>query len=271
MNGSAKPLYKALDAVMTASLRPKRPFSGNMRRLFRPRLSNYERLSTLVNLADGVMPGVSRGIFGSLYKPTQLPFAVGGIRLFSFGSGSTVFLLENGGRRAVLKVYRRSLGKKEGDLFSLAEHFKGKYETVASWYRGPYGLVPPSAFLILHGPLLGRSAVAVLQAYIAGEKRDFFRSFSDEDLLDLLEGPEFRAQFLFFAQKTLQVYRESGQCFDFIGRDNLMVVQEGAETRLAIIDYGLFEVERLRSTAPQVYRQVEEYLCRIEWLYQRLL
>lgn len=269
MNHPAKPLYKAFDAAMTASLRPKQPIPILARRVFRPRLSNYERVSAAINLLDGLLPGVSRRVFSSLYNPLKLPFPVRQIDMLSFGSGSTVFLLdfERGGECAVLKLYRRSLGKRDQDLYQIAEHFKQKYDQVAGWYRGPYDLVPPSAFLILHGPLLGQSAVGVIQSYIRGEKKDFFRSFSDDELLALMEQRGFREQFLFFAQRTLEVFQQSRQCFDFIGRDNLMVVLDGEQARLAVIDFGIFDLNLLEGRSPALCRQIEEYIRRIESLY----
>ncbi len=268
-NAPARPLYKALDALMTAPLRPRLAFSGNLRRLLQPRLSQYERLSTLANLLDGLAPGLARRLSAALYRPHLLPFAARGLRLFSYGSGSTVFLLEGGERRLILKVYRRSLGKNGAQLGALARHFRLKYESVAGWYRGPHALVPDTAYLILQGPLLGRPAVAALQAYIPGEKKDFFRDFTDDELLALLEGEAFRARFLFFARRTLEVYRESGRCFDFVGRDNLMVVQGEQGPRLAVIDFGIFEREALRRTSPETLAQVEACLGRLEHLLTR--
>jgi hypothetical protein len=272
MNARAKPLYKAFDAAMTASLQPKQPVSDLARRVFRPRLSNYERVATAINLLDGLLPGASRRVFRSLYNPYKLPFAVRQIELLSFGSGSTVFLMdiEGGGERVVLKLYRRSLGKRDQDLYQLAEHVKQKYEQVSGWYRGPYDLVQPSAFLILHGPLLGQSAAGVIQSYIQGEKKDFFRSFSDGELLSLMEQEEFRDQFLFFACRTLEVFQQSRQCFDFIGRDNLMVVLNEGRARLAVIDFGIFDLNLLEGRSPALCRQIEANIQRIESLHRRV-
>lgn len=255
---------------MTAPLRPATESGGQFRKLLRERLSNYERLSILVNLLDRAAPGLARRLSTGLYDPSRLPFPVERIKLFSYGSGSTVFLLEKGERRYILKVYRRSLGKNKKELKDLADHFAGKYQKVAGWYRGSYELTPASSFLILHGPLLARPAVAVLQEYIPGEKRDFFLDFGDEELLTLMEQADFRSQFLFFAQRTLEVYQESGLCFDFIGRDNLMVVQEGGRARLAIIDFGIFERNQMQAASPGVYRQVEARLARLKRLCGQL-
>jgi len=266
----ARPLYKALDALLTAPLRPRLGLSGNFRRLLRPRLSQYERLAALVNLLDGLLPGLASRLSAALYRPGRLPFPAQGLRLFSFGSGSTVFLLEGRERPLILKFYRRSLGKNGPQLRALARHFRLKYERIAGWYRSPYALVPDTAYLILQGPLLAKPAVAALQAYIPGEKKDFFRDFTDDELLALLQGEAFRAQFLFFAGRTLQEWQEHGRCFDFVGRDNLMVVRDGGGPRLAVIDFGLFEREGLRRTAPGTLAQVEACLERLARLYDRL-
>lgn len=189
----------------------------------------------------------------------------------SYGSGSTVFLLKRPDKEWVLKIYRRSLGKKGQSLAHIANHFKTKYETVCSWYNGRVNLVPPAYFLILHGPLLSSPSAAVLQTYIQGHKTDFFLDHPNHELLRLMQNDQaFAEQFLFMVEQTLDVYAKQDLCVDFLGRENLMLVEKDGRHQLLVVDNGIFHMTTLQRDAPAVYGRIKARLERLQYLRREL-
>jgi hypothetical protein len=171
----------------------------------------------------------------------------------------------------VLKIYRRSLGKKAQSLAHIADHFKAKYETVCSWYNGRINLVPPAHFLILHGPLFSSPSAAVLQPYIEGHKTDFFLDHPNPELLRLMKNdPELAEQFLFMAEQTLDVYTKQDLCVDFLGRENLMLVEKDGRHQLLVVDNGIFQMTPLQHDAPAVYGRIKARLERLQYLQREL-
>jgi hypothetical protein len=266
-------LYKSLDAVMTACLRPRQQKRIYLHALLNLNTSNYERVAAWTNLMDTLFPGFARRISTGLYNSNRFPLAGEEVQLMSFGSGATVFLINRPDSDWVLKVYRRSLGKKEQNLAQIARLFKTKYETVRTWYNnGRINLVPAAQFLILHGPIFSSPAAAVLQAYIYGEKRDFFQDYSNTELLDLMAtDQEMCAQFRFFAAQTLDIYKHHNLCVDFLGRENLMLVNNDGHHELKVVDNGIFDLNMLRHSAPDVYDQLAYRLSRVRDLQREII
>ncbi len=259
--------YKALDAVMTASVRPRRQRGEYLRNILSPRSSNYGRVASLVGLIDTLVPGTGRRASGYLLRPDFMPFSGAGIELMDSGSGSTVFLLQTGGDRSVLKAYRRTLGRGRDSLLELAAIYRKKYQTVSSWYAGKYEIVVPADFLLLQGPMLGLPVVACLQPYIEGETRDVFADFDDDDLVRFMRANHgFKEQFTFFARRTLDVYAKQKSCVDLLGTNNLMVTREGEFWALKLIDYGIFDLEALQDEAPGVFSRLSNLISRLQSL-----
>lgn len=257
-------LMKSIDAAIIAQLKPAQPTFKQFKMIFSLRSSNHARVASVVNLLNIILPGASQRVSRALCRFNHLPFAITNVRLMNYGSGSSVFLLDTEDGYKVLKVYRRSLGRTGEDLLQITNVFKRKYETVSSWYDGPYRFVPPATFLILHGPALDAPAAAALQSYIPGEKKDLFLDFTDDDLVTFLQQETgLKEQFLFFAHKTLEIYTQQGLCLDFIGRENLMMVKNGSEYQLFIIDYGIFNLEKIRASSPELFSQITAYLNRL--------
>lgn len=260
--------FKMMDAVLTAPLHPRQAGRSLLRTILTLRSPHYKRIASTINLADRIIPGLSYRISKSLVSETHLPFAVLSIRLMSYGSGSTVFLLDTPGGWNVLKVFRRSLGKTGPNLLNLTIEFQTKYLTVSRWFNQEgFRLVPPALFLLLHGPLLGKPAAATLQPFLSGELKDLFLDYQDSELLGLFKGDrELKRQFVHFARKVLQVAAEEGVCMDFIGRHNVVLIQDHTGCRLAVIDNGIFNMEQIRVTRPAIYEQIQAYLERIRHL-----
>ncbi|MHC4082300.1 MAG: hypothetical protein ACYS15_04455 [Planctomycetota bacterium] len=262
-------LYRSLDAVVTAPLRPRRTLGAHLRSVLSPRSTNYDRVGSLAGIVDAIAPGTARRAGALICRRTELPFRTDRVELLAYGSGATVFVAEAGSRRRVLKIYRRSLGVSAERLQALLAEYQDKYDTIRAWYEGDAGLVWPAEFMVLPGPILGRPAVACVQEHIGDEARDFFRGFTDEELAAALNGSdELRRQFLFFAERTLHVCRSHRRCPDLLGEKNLSIVGRGGGRRLRLIDYGVFDLGDGRRAA--VRERVGAYLDRIGSLAQHL-
>lgn len=261
--------YKMLDAALTAGLQAPASRPAYLKTILSPNGSNYERMAAFINLLDSCFPGSVHDLVSRLYSSRQFPFAATEVQLMSYGSGATVFLikLQDGSRDWVFKVFRRSLGKQGSSLEQIARIFQSKHETVRKWYGGQAGLVPPAHILILHGPILGSPVAGILQAYIYGERSDFFKDYTDAALLQLMkEHPELRAQFLFFAERTLAVYEQDNLCVDFLGHENLMLAQSNGDYRLQVVDNGIFNMTELKARDMPAYEKLSIYLERIRQL-----
>jgi hypothetical protein len=264
-------IYKSLDAVLTAPLRPQQGRPGYLKTILNINSSNYERVAAGTNLVNSFVPGFARQVSSSLCDTSRFPLAEADIQLMSYGSGSTVFLIKMLDRDWVLKIYRRSLGKKGSSLDQIANHFKEKYETVSSWYNGRFNLVPPAHFLILYGPIFSSPAAAVLQPFIHGRKSDLFLDYSNANLLELMKNDQKLAdRVLYFIERTLHIYNQHNLCIDFLGRENLMLVEENGRHKLLIIDNGIFNLNALYLNARDVWKQMTirmERLANIEALF----
>ena len=264
-------VYRAADAAMTSRLPRDRVMA-----VPRGRSSNYERMQDVVASAGTRMPRLMELVSRWMERHEDLPLKVSHVELLSFGTGSTVFLLHcpqpTGGVSAmVLKILRRSLGRRIHVLAQQAEEFRDRYEMVARWY-GDSSLVVPTSFLILRGPLLGLPAVACLQPMIGGELADFFAHHSDAELVSLLRlHPPLQAQFCNFVRRTLSVVDEQSMCVDFVGRDNLLLVATRDGIRLQLIDFGVFNLHRLQMNSPALYSEAGERIARLSRLYRQVV
>lgn len=264
--------YRSLDAAMTASLRPRRGLKANLRTLVSLRSSNYDRVASLVNAVDRVVPGTARWVTNRIYRPFRPPFPAKHVELLAFGSGSTAFRAHTETGDKVIKFYRKSLGVSARRLPAVVRVFREKYEVVSEWYKETPGLVWPAEFVLLDGPIFGRPALACVQEYIAGEMRDFFQDFSEDELAVMLSDSEgLREEFLAFARQTMTVYESQRMCADFVGHNNLTVVTGGDRPRLHLIDYGLFDFDESTRRVRRASRQLEHYLARIGSLANRFL
>jgi hypothetical protein len=264
--------YKLLDAVMTAHVHLAAGGAGGIAQLFARHASSHARVAAMVFILQRLVPGVLERACRSLLVAGGLPFAPVRVELMDFGSGSTVFRMTVGSHLRVLKVYRRSLGRRRETLLTLAAYFKAKHDALACWYAGPLSPVLASSFLVLRGPLLGRPAVAVVQPLVVPAvpgRRDALRDFTDEDLVALMESPGFRARFRFFAERTLALAETHRRAPDMLGKENLMMAGGADGARLALIDFGMADLDTLRQQAPADYARLQAVLSRLERLLAR--
>jgi hypothetical protein len=264
--------YKGLDAVLTAPLRPGRSLGRELGGAFSPVSSHYDRVGAAVHALDRLFPGAAGGLSARLLGSGEmLPLAFDSIRLLGYGSGATAFLLRRGEERLVLKVYRRSLGRPPRQLARVAAELAAKVRTVAGWYGRPYGLPLPGHHLILRGPLRDAAAVALVQPFVAGEKRDLFQDATDDELLSLAAAdPDFGRRLAFFAARTAEIARQEDRCLDFIGRHNVALARQGDGWALRVLDYGALDLKTLPARSPKVAAQVAGRLARLQRLAERL-
>jgi hypothetical protein len=222
-----------------------------------------------VNLVDKVIPGITSKLSRWMFRNNRFPWEPVSIELIAFGSGAAVFKLGWKGVPKVLRIYRKSLGSTASGLLEMAEYYKKNYDTVLEWYGGSLDLVLPMEFLVLQGlPFIGPVA-ASLQPYVQVENRDIFEDFSDDEFVRLLkENPFIRDQFLFFAEQTMCQWNDRKICYDFVGRENIMIAKQGEGYRLKIVDVGIFKFELPDHSLPEKVAQIEERIQRLMYLQQ---
>lgn len=260
-------VYKPLDALLTAGLRPKRSAASDLLCIGRIRSANYEKVASAANLIDAVLPGTARRILSYLLRPARLPVTATRVHLLGFGSGATVFLLDVPAEQPasiVLKVYRRSLGKRLAALIEQAEALRGKHKMLSAWYAR-CDVVVPVWYTIVHGPLLGLPGVACFQPYIDGEKLDIFEDVSDDDLIKLIKEDELlRKAFADFVRRTIELMESKGLCPDLTGRGNLLLFEKEGRRGLRLIDYGIFDLAGRKNIGARAYGRLTERVGRLE-------
>lgn len=264
-------LLKALDAILTESLRPKQSVGAHVRGMLSSRTPHYDRVAAVIALVAALSPAMAARFTRSIYRTDKLPFASRSAKLLDFGSGATVLLLETDSGPKVLKVLRRSLGRSSQSLVSFAKEFQAKYDAITSWYNGRFELVAPVHFVALHGPVLGAPAVAGVQEYVGGEKKDFFRDFEDRELVGLLaRNPELRRQFLDFVEVTIRLRDDRGLFVDFLGKNNLLLVVNQNFLRLLVLENGIFDLKEMRRRSSATHARIEQRIARMRALLERL-
>jgi hypothetical protein len=255
-------VYRSADAVLTAD--PDRNSPGPLLRLRTP---NFQRVHALMALARVIWPPAARAVRERCHGVRYLPFAPGATELLGFGAGCTVFLLRGAGGAdgdtpLVLKVYRKSLGRRVVTIQAQLQQLRADYEHLRAWYA-ECALVVPVSFLILHGPVLGARAGAMLQPYVA-PATDCFEPAFMERLPELLRRDRaFRQQLQLFSRRTDAMVRQERMCPDLVGPGNLLVVRRDGRRQLQLIDYGLLDLQALQKKAPQFVAATAE---RLAWL-----
>jgi len=270
-------VWLSLDAALTAHLRPAEGVNSLFKSVIRLRSSNYKRISSLVNLFDRLRPGLAESAAHRLMQVNHFPLAGYQMTLLAYGSGATVFLLEKGQDKRVLKVFRRSLGKSARRAWEVAREFQEKHQSLVRWFNEPGEgdptdpVVLPSQFLVLHSPLMGVTAGAILQPYLPGKKCDLFLDYSIQEILQICEvNQQLRRQLLDFSAQLFKVLAETGRCFDLVGRENLMLVETNGELRLKIADNGIFNVEQIRVNSPALYDRLQSHLQQLQLIREGL-
>jgi hypothetical protein len=220
-------------------------------------------------MVDRVLPGHADRLSHLMYKNNRFPWKAVDTRLIAFGTSAAVLLVNWKKENKVLRIYRKSLGKSLQGILEIAGHYKKNYETVHSWYGASPGLVLPLNCLVLYGLPFSIPVAASLQPYIGGKKLDLFEDFSDDELLSLFKkNTQVREQFIFFAEQTIRQWGEGKMCFDFVGRENLMLVNREGNYRLCIADVGIFRFDVVLKKYPHKMVQIEKRMDRLVSLYE---
>jgi hypothetical protein len=259
-------VFRTCDAVVPAGLsRPKGRGPGEHAR----GTEAYRRAQRLVGTWAQRVPAAYEWARRRLLDDGRLPIASDGARLLDYGSGTTVFLLHVGHRAEprVLKVYRKTLGRRLDVLLAHAGEQRAAYRTAVAWYDG-CGLLLPTSFLVVHAPVLSVPALACLQPYVAEPSRDLFTGIGEEDLVQLLgTHPGLRAQFVRFVRRTLAIAEGQRTCIDLVGHNNVALIGTGGECRLILFEHGgVYDFERKRVRNPgalSILMQRLEYLRRV--------
>lgn len=254
---------------MISSLQPKQSALVQLKSALSFKSPSYDRTMSTVNLVDRIIPGIASRLCYWMFRNNHFPWELANIQLIAFGSGAAVFKLDWKSGAKALRIYRKSLGKSVSGLLEMAEYYKKNYETVLAWYGGSLDLVLPMEFLVLQGlPLVGPIA-ASLQPYIQAEKYDILEDFSDTDFVKLMKAnPFLRQQFLFFVEQTMCQWHEGKICYDFVGRENLVLVKQDGSYRLRIVDVGFFKFDLPEHNLPGIIAQIEQKIQQLTRLYQ---
>lgn len=261
---------KLFYAVLIAPLHPAQSTSDQPQPAVFREESTYARTILGIKWIDRMIPGAVRRLSRWMYKNNRFPWAPIDIDLIAFGSGAAVFKLSWKDGDRVLRIYRRSLGKSRRGLLEIAQYYQQNYKTVLSWYGNVPDLVLPMDFVVLQGlPLIGPVA-ASLQPYVHGSRQDLFEDFSDQQLLELLAANDrVRESFRYFVEQTVRQWDGRKMCYDFIGRENLMLVQQAGEYRLHIVDVGIFKFDTPMNNSAEKIAQIDQRLQRLTSLYER--
>jgi hypothetical protein len=257
-------LLMTLDAAMVSSLTPGSSVPVLARALARRGVRSYDRAVSCFGLLSRLMPGLPDVVEQLACTVDHLPFDHDCARLVARGSNASVYLLERGDRRSVLKVYRDTLGRSRKELLRSATARRTQYELVVEWYGGVSGLILPSSIVVIPGPLLARPVIAVVQPFVGDDRRDLFTELSLDELRRLAKRcARFRSQIVRFVEITSRLFERDGALLDIVGPDNVVVTGDGENCDLAVIDFGVVDLERMRSHQAQRHAELVE---RMRWL-----
>lgn len=266
-------VLKALDYLVTADVGSS---EGQMAHAAEAGSRSHKRARRAIHSFRAFLPDLTGRIRRTLLDPSALPFAGRPVGVLGFGSTATVFLLpltsmHGEARPAVLKIYRRSLGRPVTVLLQQARARQATHDRASAWYDGS-GIVLPAHHLVVQGPLLRAPAVACVQRYLAGAQTDPFRDLTGEQLIALLrEHPGLAGQFRIFAERTLHAADTEDACVDIVGPGNLVIVPERDGPRLLLIDVGVYEFERKRVRSPRAFEVLLRRLAFLRHLTREVL
>jgi hypothetical protein len=265
-------VWKSLDALLTAPLGQSN--SGqHVVSLQDAGSRSYRRAQQIMNALTRLLPRTVAYYRRQLFDPGLLPFAADRVALLSFGSGVTVFLVQAASERQeprVLKVYRKSLGRRLDGLRTMVQERRATYDRLASWYDDCSVLLP-TQFLLLHGPLRSGAVVACVQPFVEGQHTDVFHDVPERTLLELFaKHPRLEAQFRLFVERTLGAVEREGACVDIVGRNNLVITGNGEQCRLVLLDNGFYDFQRKAIRSPAALAELRQRLAYLQRIYEQL-
>lgn len=221
---------------------------GSLKDLFYSRRNSAQRIKAILTLIHRVLPGIvpDKKIYqDKFFKEENLPFDLENYKFerdfIGKGGESCVFLLRSlveGKESIVLKINKKRNSSTEG-LLQEAKRIKEEYERVKEWYEDELpGFIPEELTIISPGARGEERVIITIQKFIAGEIKDLFSDFSQEELVELLKNnSQLREDFKKFFLATKKKERETGEMIDMFGEKNLSIVEgEKGEKKLIFLD-----------------------------------
>jgi len=123
-------------------------------------------------------------------------------------------------------------------------------------------------FLVIHGSPLSQPVAVSLQPYLPLSRKDFFKDFTQDQLLTLAQDfPSFKQTLLFFLEQTLYIYGQENACPDMIGPDNIVIVYRNGAPHLHILDTGIHYLDTIQIKSPNLIPQIQEAIQKIKTLH----
>jgi hypothetical protein len=257
-------LYKAADALVTSTyVAPSSRTTGGS--------PTYKRGVSISRATHLIAPGLMRRTADRILDENGSPFAVGPLELLGYGSGATVFQVQDASRHTwALKIFRKSLGRRPEELRRQLANRRATHETVTRWYSD-LDIVPPSYFLLLHGPVLSLPAVGCLQPMIPTDRIDLLYGLSEPELLKLVSADaNLGATVRSFIVRTLRAAHKDRAAIDLVGRDNVVLVPDGVSYRLVLLDLGIYRFDVKATRNPDALARLHDQLHVLERLERRI-
>jgi hypothetical protein len=249
--------WKLYDALTPTPVRARRrSIWGSGLLSLEPRTKRDDRSAAALSILEPEAPATSAAGSQFVVSARGLPFRCDEASLLAFGTGDTVFQLGTPEAGWVCKVQRVSLGVPTRDLERIARRRRETFAQGLRQYAPVQDVFPEVRFLVVQTPLFGVPAVAALQAFVPGPRRDLFRDVSEAELRQLVEAvPELRAQVAGLLRCTIAAWERGGWMVN-LGADDLVLAGQGEGARLAYLDVEMKQAGALRGTIREGMYQV---------------
>lgn len=140
----------------------------------------------------------------------------------------------------MLKVLRPLEGNENNTktLIELAKNRKNEYEEMCKKFMDLPDLIPKEHFVVMNNPRKpGGGVVVSIQKFIGHNIKDIFNTPTEEIQNICRENPTFQKELKKFIKINTQMYQEKGEIIDFLGPNNISLIQtpEG-EPHIIFID-----------------------------------
>lgn len=235
-------MERVVEEVIVDKKLVKNPFNV----LWEKKSSKYQKVSAALSIISIITPETIKKNYRKnfIYFQDKMPFDIKDYKLEEkIGSGgmNNVYLLKpqrNNLFSFVLKINRSfSEPKNINSLLQSAIKQKKEYQGIKTAYEKVQNLIPKEDYFLIHGPRLGKPAVALLQKYMGKNMKDIFTDYKKEDLLKLLaDNSSLSQQLKDFVDATEANPNLLANELDLLGKDNLVIVGNKDEERLLFID-----------------------------------
>ncbi len=269
-------LIRALDASSSAHLTTGKDIKELTRSIIGSGELKQDRLIAIINLAGNYIPGLEERLRKDLFPLDKFPIQSSSTE-YKFRSGdSTGFFVkvDEEGKETelkVVKVFGRSIGLDSPRLFAFAKSVDSDFKQIKHWYSNLPSFLPDQDTLIIHSHVFSLPAVATIQPYIVDKKSGVFEDFTDEQLVyRLMNDKPLTEQFMYFGERLLRMYEEESKCIDIAGENNLLLVENGNEDNIVLVDPCICTLEGLEEYAPDVKEKLESRVKLVSSVMERI-